>query len=44
MKRHKCIYCGLKLTCGNKENMQKVIDSHNEICEQKQIVDRREYQ
>lgn len=35
MKRHKCEFCGLKLTCKNKENMQKTIDNHNEICKQK---------
>ncbi len=35
MKRHKCVYCSLKLTCGNKENMQQRINKHEEVCTQK---------
>lgn len=32
MRKHNCIHCGNKLTCKNKDSMQKLIDMHNERC------------
>jgi len=28
MKKHKCRICGIKITCGNKESMEKIIKAH----------------
>lgn len=32
MKKSICKHCGLKITCGNKENMQKTLDFHYTHC------------
>jgi len=35
MKRTRCPFCDFKVTCKNKGNIQKALDSHLEVCEQK---------
>lgn len=34
MKRSKCIHCGRKITCKNRDNIQSILNNHYKDCKQ----------